>query len=148
MFNNMFKILNVNSSNQEIVSGCYIILNYKLFHRLHLSTRQPIQMSHFILYTLYIEYITYYTIYIGSVIDSETQSILIVSRFSTKDEGNYTVACSNPSGATATATIQLITLAPTGMSYWCYIILVFIGYHNYDLVLKIFINSERLLILK
>lgn len=48
-----------------------------------------------------------------SVIDSETQSILIVSRFSTKDEGNYTVACSNPSGATATATIQLITLAPT-----------------------------------
>jgi len=47
------------------------------------------------------------------VIESDTQSILIVSQFSASDEGHYTVACSNPSGATATATIQLITLAPT-----------------------------------
>lgn len=47
-----------------------------------------------------------------NVIQSDCQSILVISKFTRQDEGSYTIACSNAAGTT-TATIQLITLGPT-----------------------------------
>eukprot|EP00116_Pleurobrachia_bachei_P010485 sb/3470747/ len=47
-----------------------------------------------------------------SVTDSDSQSILVISKFTPSDEGSYTIKCQNVAGA-STSTIQLITLAPT-----------------------------------
>ena len=48
-----------------------------------------------------------------SVLQSDNQSVLVVTAFTKQDEGNYTIACTNPAG-TSTATVQLLIQKPTG----------------------------------